>query len=179
MRKFSKKTVALVVSIALLLCVGIGTTLAYLVDVTGPVTNTFEPSQVSTWVYEEIQGNVKKNVKIQNTGDIDANIRAAIVVTWQDANGNVYGQLPAEGTDYVIDYGNGWDKIDGFYYWNGVVEADDNDPSTTKDMTGVLIESVKMASGATAPEGYALCIEIIASGIQAVGIPVGSHPWFD
>ena len=176
MRKFSKKTVALVVSIALLLSVGIGTTLAYLMDSTDPVVNEFTPSQVSTSVVENFEDGVKSDVRIQNNGDIQANIRADVVITWQDANGNVYGQLPAEGTDYVIDYGNGWDKIDGFYYWNGVVEADDNDPSTTKDMTGVLIKSVKMAPGATAPAGYALCVEIIGSGIQVGGI-TGAHPW--
>ena len=179
MRKFSKKTVALVVSIALLLCVGIGTTLAYLVDVTGPVTNTFEPSQVSTSVVETFKNGVKSDVSVQNTGDIDANIRAAIVVTWQDANGNVYGQKPVAGTDYNIDIntsrqnkpaGQWTQKADGFYYWSAPVAPGAN--------TGILITECTAVEG-KAPAGYALCVEIIGSGIQAVGIPEGSHPWFD
>ena len=170
MRKFSKKTVALVVSIALLLCVGIGTTLAYLTDVTGDVVNTFTPSNVNTSVQETVTGTTKSNVRIQNEVNIQANIRADVVITWQDANGNVYGQLPND-TDYEIVYGKDWTEKDGFYYWSA--------PVAPGDTTGVLIESVKMASGATAPAGYALCVEIIGSGIQAVGIPEGSHPWFD
>lgn len=167
MRKFSKKTVALVVSIALLLCVGIGTTLAYLVDVTGPVTNTFEPSQVSTWVYEEIEGNVKKNVKIQNTGDIDANIRAAIVVTWQNADGDVLGQVPEAKTDYKIDLGSKWNLVNGYYVYKDVVAPN--------DLTENLINSCEPLKPAPV-DGYYLCVEIIASGIQVGGI-TGAHPW--
>lgn len=178
MRKFSKKTVALVVSIALLLCVGIGTTLAYLTDVTDDIVNTFTPSDVNTSVQETVTGTTKSNVRIQNEGNIKANIRAAVVVTWQNAAGDVYGTEPVAGSDYSITYGSGWtQKDDGFYYWNGVVDADDNDPSTTNDMTGVLIESCSYLGNA--PKGYSLCVEIIADGIQAVGIPEGSHPWFD
>ena len=173
MRKFSKKTVALVVSIALLLCIGIGSTLAYLIAESGTVENKFTPSDVTTQVEESFDGTTKSNVSVKNTGDIDANIRAAIVVTWQDANGNVYGKTPVAGTDYtmLLDLENGWTKneADGFYYWNAPVAPGAN--------TGVLITSCTAAN--TAPEGYSLCVEIIGSGIQAVGIPEGSHPWFD
>lgn len=172
MRKFSKKTVALVVSIALLLCIGIGSTLAYLIAESGTVENKFTPSDVTTQVEESFDGTTKSNVSVKNTGDIDANIRAAIVVTWQDANGNVYGKTPVAGADYTMELNleNGWSKgEDGFYYWN--------DPVAPGANTGVLITFCTAAN--TAPEGYSLCVEIIGSGIQAVGIPEGSHPWFD
>lgn len=176
MRKFSKKTVALVVSIALLLCVGIGTTLAYLTDVTGDVVNTFTPSNVNTSVQETVTGTTKSNVRIQNEGNIQANIRAAVVVTWQNAAGDVYGTEPVAGTDYNMSINTSdqtnpagkWElKADGFYYWSAPVAPGAN--------TGVLITECTAVEG-KAPAGYALCVEIIGSGIQVGGI-TGAHPW--
>ena len=171
-KKF-KRLLTVLISATLVLGVVIGSSLALLIDSEEAVVNTFVPSQVTTAVSEELNGSAKESVKITNTGDIDANIRAAIVVTWQDAKGNVYGQKPVAGTDYtmLLDLENGWTKneADGFYYWNAPVAPGAN--------TGVLITSCTAAN--TAPEGYSLCVEIIGSGIQAVGIPEGSHPWFD
>ena len=176
MRKSNKKIVALVVSIALLLCIGVGSILAYLTDETDPVVNTFTSSNVSTLIEETFTNGVKSNVTVKNTGDTDANIRAAVVVTWQDAEGNVYGKEPVAGTDYTITFNTSeqtdpagkWElKSDGFYYWSNPVAA--------QASTGVLIATC--TTTATPPEGYTLCVEIIASGIQSVGIPEGSHPW--
>ena len=110
-------------------------------------------------------------MRIQNTGDINAMIRASIVVTWKNADGEIYGRAPVAGTDYemVLDLTNGWSKSsDGFYYWNKPVAPD--------AFTGVLITSCT-AIESNVPDGYSLNVEIIASGIQAEGIPAGSHPW--
>ena len=171
------KLLAVLVSITLLVGVIIGGTLAFLNDSDEEIMNTFTPSQVTTEVVEELDGGTKKNVQIQNTSDIEANIRVAIVVTWQNANGEVYGTAPVAGTDYELDLdlANGWSKkADGFYYWANPVAADDTNPETTTDMTGVLIKSCTYLGNA--PEGYSLNVEIIASGIQADGI-TGTHPW--
>lgn len=173
MRKFSKKTVALVVSIALLICVGVGSTLAYLMTATDPVVNTFTASQVSTYVTEKNSGETKKNVQIQNTGDIEANIRANIVVTWQNANGEILAQAPVKWNsatndgDYKIEIGDKWELVNGFYVYEDVVAPD--------GFTDDLIVTCKPLKAAPA-DGYYLCVEIIASGIQAEGIS-GTHPW--
>ena len=164
-----KKSIALLISLILVLTVTVGGTLAYLIAKTDPVKNTFTPSSVTTEVYEEFENNLKENVSIQNTGDIDAYIRAAVVVTWQKYNEetdkyDVYGQLPVLGSDYTmeLDLGNGWvSGSDGFYYWTSVVE-----PGET---TGVLIKRAAASTPAPA-EGYTLCIEILGSGIQAEGV---------
>ena len=156
-----KKSIALLVSLILVLSVTIGVSLAYLVATSDPVENIFNPSKVTTEVNETFDGNVKTNVSIKNTGDIDAYIRAAVVVTWQDAKGNIYGQLPVLGSDYTmeLDLDNGWvSGSDGFYYWTSLVK-----PGVT---TGVLIKSAAASTPAPA-EGYTLCIEILGSGIQA------------
>ena len=167
-----KKSIALLVSLILVLSVTIGVSLAYLVATSDPVKNTFTPSSVTTEVYEEFKNNLKENVSIQNTGDIDAYIRAAVVVTWQKYNEetdkyDVYGTVPVKDSDYEISYNLG-DQAnhegkwilgsDGFYYWPSLVE-----PGET---TGVLIMSAAASTPAPA-EGYTLCIEILGSGIQA------------
>lgn len=188
---FKKKSLAMLVSLILVLCVTVGGTLAFLIDITEPVENTFTPSKVTTTVEEDIDNGVKTNVKITNTGDTAAYIRAAVVVTWQDANGNVYGMAPkactatncdhtACGKDYAIAYdlANGWKLAkDGFYYWKYPVSGSKvENNQTVYSSTGVLITSCKPISGA-APQNYALAVEIIGSGIQSVPTSVVTTEW--
>lgn len=175
--KRSGKSIALLVSLLLIIGVTIGGTIAYLIDRTDPVTNTFNPSEVTTWVDETLEGSTKKDVKIKNTGDTEAWIRAAVVVTWQDEDCNVYGQLPVAGTDYIIAYNitnDGWVKgDDGFYYWTKPVKSVEEAPEDC--LTGVLIESCTYFKNA--PEGYYLTVEIIGSGIQSKPSSVFNEEW--
>ena len=166
-----KKSLALVVSLVLVLTVTVGTTLAYLFTQTGDVTNTFQPSAVTTDVIESFSGSgAKTNVKIKNTGNTDAWIRATYIVTWQDSEGNVYGQQPQPGTDYEIKLGSGnWieDVSTRYYYWY--------QPVVPGNETGVLIESIQPKG--EAPAGYSLCVEIIGSGIQSKPASVFGKVW--
>ena len=172
-----KKSIALLVSLILVLTVTIGCSLAFLIATSGPVQNIFNPSKVTTSVDEEFKDNVKTNVSIKNTGDTTAYIRAEVVVTWQDGNGNVYGTVPVKGTDYEIVYNLGdpanpeekWILgSDGFYYWTSPVAPDAT--------TGVLITEAKPLEAAPA-DGYTLCIEILGSGIQSVPTSVVTSEW--
>ena len=180
-KKQALKPTALVVSLLLLLTITVGGTLAFLITSDGPLTNIFKPSKVTTEVDEDFNGDVKSNVSIQNTGDIDAYIRAAVVITWQDEHGNVYGQMPktdpdcthGEGCtcDYTISYNlnDGWEKAaDGFYYWTSPVAPD--------GFTGILIQECKPVEG-KAPSGYYLTVEILGSGIQSVPTSVVTEEW--
>lgn len=158
----TKQPVALVALLVLLCCTVAGT-LAYLVTNTDPVTNTFTPAHVSTEVNESFTGGVKSNVTIKNTGDIPAYIRAAVIINWADANGNVYGGgTPAEGTDYTAPVlQNGWIKVGDYYYYTSAVPAGSS--------TGTLfapIEQLKTCKDTN----YGLQITILADGIQADGV---------
>lgn len=166
---FKKKSLALVVSLALLLTVTVGTTLAFLTTSSSPVANIFNPSTVTTTVVEDLDGNVKKDVRIRNTGDTDAWIRAAVVVTWQDSEGNVYGKQPVEGEDYEIrGEASEWiSSKDGFCYYST--------PVAPGEETSVLIESIQPKG--EAPAGYSLCVEIIGSGIQSKPVSVFAAAW--
>lgn len=179
-RLFHPRFVAMLVSTVLVCSAAFGATLAYLVDETdAPLTNIFNPSQVTSKVEEDFDGTEKSNVRIQNTGDIPAYIRADIVVTWMDKNGNVLSEVPEKDTDYTISYGTGWIEKDGFYYWPNVVQADDNDPTTTEDMTGVLINSATALNTESDTNGttYYVSIEILCSAIQSVPETVVEEAW--
>lgn len=181
--KKSGKPVALLVCLVLVLGLGVGGVLAYLSTRTDPVKNTFTPSKVTTTVEEELEGNVKSNVKIKNTGDTEAWIRAAVIVTWQDEAGNVYGTAPKAGEDYEISYnldsqtnpdGQWMLGSDGFYYWMKPVKPVTDAPDDC--MTGVLITTCKPVAN-KAPEGYSLTVEVLGSGIQSKPASVFNDKW--
>ena len=174
--KLKIKLITLLVSFLMIGAAAISSTVAFLYTYDDPVVNKFIPSKVTTAVVEDItkvQG-VKSDVKIANTGDTTAWIRAAVVVTWQkitvdSATGTetvqVYGQMPELNKDYEITFNlaeqtdpkGKWEKADdGFYYWSQPVPVDKS--------TGILITSCKPKD--PAPEGYFLTVEILGSGIQ-------------
>lgn len=179
-RKINKRSMALLVSLAVVLTVAVGVTLAYIFTKTDPVENTFKPSKVTCAVIEDgkttddpfgqVNVSSKSNVQIKNTGDTTAYIRVAVVVTWKNEKGNVWAQAPGE-EDYSITWNltaNGWvEGTDGYYYYT--------DPVAPGDLTGILIKEAKLKEGYAAPVGtdgtqYYLSIEIVASAIQADGM---------
>lgn len=170
MRKVSKKTWILMVSILLILCLTVGGTIAFLSTKSGPVENTFNASKVTTKVNETIIGAEKTKVTVTNTGDIDAWIRAAVVVTWQNEAGEVYGQAPVAGTNYTNwTPGDDWESgSDGFYYYTKPVAAGQT--------TTPLIESISLIGNPPA-SGYFLTVEILASGIQSKPATVFTEVW--
>ena len=159
--KTDTKSTTLLVSILLLISVSLGGTIAYLAVTGNSITNIFNPSTVTTSVDETREGKVKSNVRIENTGDTDAWIRATVVVTWKNDEGEVYGQKPLEGTDYEVV----WNKAnwiqgnDGFWYYKNPV------PAGPGKYTDYLITSCEYK--ANAPTGYYLNVEILGSGIQS------------
>ena len=188
MKKNMKKKALLTMSVALLLAVVVGTTLAYILTNTDSVENTFKPSKVSCAVVEDggdpvaagthNTGTEKKDVQIKNTGDTDAYIRVAVVVNWMSEDGTkVWATKPVEGDDYTInlDLNNGWSPVGDYYYYGSAVA-----PCTHKDgdehtgcMTSVLISSCTPVAG-SAPDGYYLSVEIVASAIQSNGMGANS-----
>lgn len=154
----TKKPVALVALLVLLCCTVAGT-VAYLVTSTDPVTNTFTPAHVSTAVDETFENGVKSDVKIKNTGDIPAYIRAAVIINWADGDGNV-SATPVKTTDYTIKWTKeGWVEHGGYYYYTA--------PVAVGALTGQLFTGCELAKGVTPPEGYSLQVTILADGIQS------------
>lgn len=164
-RNKSKKKWMLLVSLVMLLTITVGGTLAYITTSDDPVKNIFTTSQVPISVQEDpFDGTVKNNVKIQNDGNTDAYIRAAVVVTWKDSSGNVYAIKPEVGVDYQVTFpgDTGWvyREADGFYYYTASIAPN--------NQTGVLLTNCKPLKSAPA-DGYTLSVEIVAESVQAKG----------
>lgn len=158
-----RKTVLLLTAVALLLTMAVGGTIAYLFATTGEVKNTFEPAYVNPVIDESFQENVKKNVRIQNDGNVSAYIRVAVVGNWCDAEGNVLQ------SETVTISANNWIEWNGYYYYKVPVSAG--------EYTGYLIDSDGYTPSET-PEGADhFEMEILAQAIQAEGKGSdGKHP---
>lgn len=162
MKMLTKKVFMVIVSAALLLTFAVSGTVAYLVDASDPVVNEFTPTSVKVEIPENFKNNVKENVKIKNTSDIKAYVRATYIVTWQTTDSSGIKQmLPADTDDYELNLNtSGWVVANGMYYWPTPLDA--------QAETGVLITSCKVKDGVQPPaEGYYLNVEIIAQAIQA------------
>lgn len=165
-----KRQIAIIASIALLLVGMVGGTVAWLMTSTEDVENTFTPAAVPPEIEEtkpEENGNVKEHVSVTNTGNIDAYIRAAVIINWVDETGKVIAE--PEGHTYEIDFAEdtGWIlSSDGYYYYTTPVAANGG-------KTGELITSAKPKTGTE----YKLQIDIAAQTIQAVPTSVVTEKW--
>lgn len=172
-RRRNHKPTLLLLTLVLILGAMVGTTLAYLFTNTDGLVNTFTPANVTVDIDEPGWGEdktVKNNVTVKNTGDVEAYIRAAVVVTWQDADGNVYPTAPEEGTDYTVTWTkDGWVKYGDFYYHTS--------PVAPNQSTGVLLTECKVKDDATPPDGYHLSVEILASAIQSQPATAVQEAW--
>ena len=174
-KRLTTKKLCLLIAVLLLSVATVGVTLAYIFTQTTAVVNTFTPSEVTCKINEEMDGTTKSNVKVTNTGDTTAYIRAAVVVTWQDGSGNILGEAPVVSTaensgDYTINFNTTkWKYNGGYYYYTGKVEAG----ATTEE---ALIESC-VASAAAPVDGYTLHVEVIADAIQAEPVDAVEEAW--
>ena len=167
--KISKKLLITLICALAAVCVTVGGTIAYIFSQTGDKANTFEPVFVSCAVEESFDGEIKSNVIVRNTGDINAYIRASFVVVWVSDSGNIHSSAPKEGEDYTLLLGSAkWTKgSDGFYYYS--------DPVLPGEGTDLLISSI--APITEGPEGYSLSVHIAATAIQAEPAAAVSEAW--
>ena len=167
-----KKSMALLAALLVLLTIGVGSTLAYLVTQTNPVKNVFTPGTFGGTIEETFDGETKKDVSIQidANSNVNAYVRAAIVVTWKDGEDGVYGKQPLEGTDYtmILNRSDWFDGDDGYYYCKTPVVAGENSP--------VLIETCTQTE-ACEEEQYRLDVEILAEAVQSTPKEAVEDAW--
>lgn len=156
-RRRNKRAI-IAMSLMLILAVAAGGTLAWLETSTQKINNTFTPGRVSSEVLETLDGAVKKDVRVKNTGNADAYIRAAVVINLADENDNIYAANLAQDSYCTVLYGDRWQQLGGYYYYKGIV--------TNGGITANLIDS---CCGTDVPAGYHLKVQIIADAIQAQG----------
>lgn len=172
MKRINKKVILLAVSLMLILSAAIGGTVAYLIDQTDSITNTFTPAKVTPRIEEKFPNqSVKKDVQIKNDGDIPAYIRVKVVVTWKDKDHNVYGAAPVLGKDYTwtMPESSKWFSNGDFYYYS--------EPVAAKGTTEILFTDCKLKDGVKAPDGYNLSVDIHAQAIQAEPTTAVTSAW--
>ena len=158
-----KKSASLLVALLIVLLVGTGTTLAYIIVRSDTITNLFLPGEVACAVTEKTEQT--DPFKVKNIGNVDAYVRAAVVVTWQDTNGNVFGKQP----EYTLTFGSGWTKgSDGFYYWPSAL-------AVGASTTNPVITNYTVSDSVSGD--YKLCIEILAEAIQAKPFANADAAW--
>lgn len=165
------KTAILLLAVILLAGAVIGTTVAYLTTNTGSIVNTFEYAKVTCEVKEDFTGNSKQNVKIQNTGNVDAYIRATYVVNWLDRAGKIVPASSVPEDLYIVkitETSTDWQKgSDGYYYYMK--------PVAPGDLTAGSLIGYEVIYPAN-PE-YTLQVEIIASAIQSQPASAVQQAW--
>lgn len=163
------KTLFALLAIVMVIGAVVGTTVAFLVDKTGNVQNTFEYAKVSCEVTETFNGTSKSNVQITNTGTTDAYIRATYVVNWLDKDGNIAASVP-EGYSYTLSENpeKTWTKGENgyFYYLTPVAPG----KSTPESLLTCTVTRPKN------PE-YRLSVEILATAIQSQPAKAVGEAW--
>ena len=170
----SKSLTRVIITVAAILSViaiAVGSTLAYLWTKTPPLENSLEPVEVSCRVNETFNGDVKSNVSVTNTGDVTAYVRAAIIATWRDSDGNTYGgETPVEGVSYSVAFGSSdWVKgEDGYYYYTA--------PLAAGQTTSALLDTLAPISEKI-PKGYTLSVRILAQAVQSEPVSAVESFW--
>jgi hypothetical protein len=169
-RKYNNLATVLILSLLIIFVAAAGT-LAYFVDSTDSLDNSFVPVSVSCQPTQ-----VSGGIGILNSGEIDAYIRATVVVNWVllDAEGNAtntyHSSTPVEGIDYQIEFDQtgAWIKHDdGFWYHRTPVGAG----ATTEVLLSGLTRLTE------APEGYKLSVEVLSTGIQSTPTAAVEEAW--
>lgn len=167
----NKKMWIYIATAVILLFATVFTTYAYLISKTNTKVNEFVPSKVSCEVVESFDGNIKTDVTVKNTGNVNAYIRATVVVNWVDENdpSRVLAKEPIRDTDYSLVFGSSeWVKgKDGFWYYKA--------PIVPSGVTNNLIERAEVIG--TAPNGYKLSVQVLATAIQADPVEVVVEQW--
>lgn len=162
----------LLISLVLLLCIAVGGSAAFLIDITGRVENTFTPAQVEIDPTESTTPDSKSNIRFQNSGSVPVYIRATLVIYWEDTiNGEtaVIAQPAGGSVEVGALLDNGWFQVGDIYYYESAVAPG----GWTEKMLSEI--SVNVPTGSTAK-----CrIDVRAEAIQADPSNAVEDAWAD
>ena len=153
-RRSIKRKLAIIAMLISLIGVA-GTTLAFLMDSTDEITNTFVPAHVDSHVNDDYT--------VTNKGDIPAYLRASVTFNWvvddSAATNNTVYYVKGATLPEIKTLGTGWSKTGDYYYYADPVQPE------TASATAIWTELTDY----TIPEGYKLEIVVISDAIQAEG----------
>lgn len=164
-----KKPAVLAVSLALLAAISAGGSLAWLQATAEAKENTFTPGEITATVDEPgwTDGDaVKSNVTVKIEGNVPVYVRAAILPSWEDGEGNLVAE-PASMADLTGFTPVGWTQDnDGYWYCNTIIT-----PENGVAHTPVLIDSISVKpESAGFQKGYRMNLQIVCEAVQANAI---------
>lgn len=147
-------------ALVLVMTISVGGTIAYLIDKTEAVENTFTPSSVEITTTDSFDGTTKSNIVVENTGKVDVYVRVLLVANWCDKDGH-----PVTGWTGTFPeaLGTNWVKSGDYYYYTKKLTS--NDPKTTS-----LFGEAEITAGdipANYPTIDHLEIDVLAQAVQA------------
>ncbi len=148
--------------------IGTGTSVAWLGAQSDPISNEFSTAEVTCRISETFSDGLKSDVRIQNTGNMDAYIRTALTPVWKDGD-NIAG-MPASLSDCSITWNDSFGTIwvcgcDGYYYCK--------QPIGPGDYTPVLIDECTVSTSGD----YRFELQISAQAVQALPVYVVTDIW--
>lgn len=158
---------ALILSLCLIFALAVGTTFALLKANTDPVTNTFTAAKSGTHIDEELVGNQKKIIKVQNTGTAVSYVRVKLVMNWVDDDNNV-SATPVGITPEIT--GNWFLGSDGNYYYQMPVAAGGKTENLLQANSPITEPTDK-------PAGCHLEVTVLAESIQAAPSAAVEGAW--
>ena len=126
-----RRLIPAILLLALLLTLVCGTVYAYMFMRTGGENVTFQPARVSCTVEETFDGENKSDIKVTNTGNVDAYLRVRLVTYWIHGEGENAGKVAAESSPALnIVPADGWLKgEDNTFYYKVPVAPGKSTPS--------------------------------------------------
>lgn len=156
----------------------VGVTMAFMFR-KADAENRFEPAVVTCTVHEQLNddtftagthtGDVKSNIRVENTGTYPAYVRVRLVGRWVNGAGETVGGVPSRLP--AVKLLGGWlaGSGDTYYYTTAMAPG---------DMTGVLCEPMVLETG-TGLDGSTSyqVVEVFAEAIQAAPEEAVSTAW--
>ncbi len=161
-RHAKKKGISSIIALALIICVAVGGTIAFIVDRTNSVKNTFTPGEVKIDITEKFDGKEKSSIKVENTGNTPAYIRVNLVTYMTDEDGNPTADK-APALSFALNT-NDWVKIGDYYYCKNPVAAGETSP-----------ELLAGGSSITLVKGQV--VDVLAEGIQSTPSNAVEQAW--
>ncbi|HIT09524.1 MAG TPA: hypothetical protein IAB55_10675 [Candidatus Merdivicinus faecavium] len=159
-----KKLLAAIVSTALLCGVGVGGTVAWLHD-SAQVTNKFDLASTGGSIDEDFDNYKKEDVKVANTGEVDAYVRVALSISFENTDGTIANVTPVADENYTVVWGDtdNWKQgSDGFWYYLSPLPAKEGDQVSS---TENLIDSISPKGEAA--DDLKFRVDVSAQLIQA------------
>lgn len=155
----------------------ITTAYAYMVHRSQTIVNTFEPAKVSCSIEEKFTDSVKSEIRVVNTGTIDAYLRVRLVAYWEDSKGNrVARDIDIPEISYDKDK---WNKVDDYTYCYRTPVAPGQKTDDLLKSCDIIISAIKVPDPTltTVYYDYYPVVEVLAEAIQSKPSYVVDENW--